>query len=216
MKILLLEDDKVIAEQISDYFSYKGHAVELFYDGESLLASRKILEADICIFDINVPKLNGLETLKVLRELNIQKPIIFLTALSDMEHVKSAYMLGCEDYIRKPFHFEELELRIHKLINHCTQRIAISKTFSFDTMLMHLYCEDAEVVLSEIEKKLLYLLIKNRNYFVSTNTLIEYVWEDESICNNTLRTTIKRLRLKLPKECIVSSRSFGYKVVTDD
>ena len=74
MKILLLEDDKVIAEQIIEYFVRKNHEITHFLDGESLLESNKILETDVCIFDINVPKLNGLETLKTIRELKINKP----------------------------------------------------------------------------------------------------------------------------------------------
>jgi len=216
MKILLLEDDELIAEQIMDYFRAKGHRITHFLDGESLLESSKILECDVCIFDINVPKLSGLETLKLLRELHITKPTIFLTALSDIEHIKTAYTIGCEDYIRKPFHFEELELRIHKLINHCTSKLRLSSLFSFDFTHMHLYMGEREVALSEIEKKLLYLLAKNLNHFISTHRLKEYVWEDEIVCDNTLRTTIKRLRSKIGDEAIQSSRTLGYKLVTHD
>lgn len=213
---MLLEDDELIAEQIIDYFHAKHHEITHFADGESLLNSPKILETDVCIFDINVPKFNGLETLKLLREINITKPTLFLTALSDIEHIKSAYSIGCEDYIRKPFHFEELELRIHKLINHSTYKIKISTIFSFDFKDMRLSIGQNEVPLSELEKKLLYFLAKNRNHFLSTQTLKEYVWENEMICDNTLRTTIKRLRSKLGDDTIESSRTLGYKLVTHD
>lgn len=216
MKILLLEDDKVIAEQIIEYFMRKNHEITHYLDGESLLESNKILETDVCIFDINVPKLNGLETLKTIRELKINKPTLFLTAMSDIEHIKNAYAIGCEDYIRKPFHFEELELRIHKLINHCVHKIKISDAITFDFITMTLYMNGREIPLSEIEKKLLYLLVKNRNHFVSSLNLIEYVWENEEINENTLRTTIKRIRFKIGDETIVSSRTQGYKIVTHD
>lgn len=216
MKILLLEDDELIAEQIIDYFQTKNHEIVHFMDGESLLNSHKILETDVCIFDINVPRINGLETFKIIRELKINKPTIFLTALSDIEHIKNAYKIGCADYMRKPFHFEELELRIHKLINHSIDKITLSSLLSFDFMHMRLFMGEREIALSEIEKKLLYILAKNRNYFLATSTLIEYIWGNEAICDNTLRTTIKRLRSKLGSEIIASSRTLGYKLITHD
>jgi DNA-binding response OmpR family regulator len=216
MKILLLEDDELIAEQIIDYFQSKHHEITHFLDGESLLDSSKILETDVCIFDINVPKLSGLETLKLLRELHINKPTLFLTALSDINHIKTAYTLGCEDYIRKPFHFEELELRIHKLINHCMCTLRLSSLFSFDFTQMRLCMGEREVPLSDIEKRVLYLLAKNRDHFIPTHRLKEYVWEEENVCDNTLRTTIKRLRSKIGDEMIESSRTLGYKLVTRD
>ena len=213
MRILLLEDDEIIAEQICTYFQKKNHHVTHFLNGELLLESNKILEVDFCIFDINVPKINGLDTLRMIRELNIHKPTIFLTALSDMEHIRAAYLIGCEDYIRKPFHFEELELRMHKLINHCVEKISISKTITFDFITTTLYIKDKEISLSEIEKKLLYILVKHRDHFVSSSSIVEYVWENDFIDMNTLRTTVKRLRSKIGDTAIVSSRTFGYKLV---
>lgn len=213
MRILLLEDDEIIAKQICTYFQRKNHQMTHFVNGELLLESDKILEVDFCIFDINVPKISGLDTLRMIRELNIYKPTIFLTALSDMEHIRAAYLMGCEDYIRKPFHFEELELRMHKLINNCVQKIFISKTITFDFMTTTLYIKEREVLLSEIEKRLLYVLAKNRDHFVLSSSIIEYVWENDFIDMNTLRTTIKRLRSKIGDTAIVSSRTFGYKLV---
>lgn len=217
MKILLLEDDKIIANQIIKYFELNHHEVNHFMDGESLLESFKILEAtDICIFDINVPILNGIETLSALHKMEIYKPTIFLTALSDVEHIKNAYLTGCEDYIRKPFYLEELEIRIHKLVNQSIRKIQLNALFSFDFIDMRLYSDDREVFLSDKETKLLYFLAKKRNIFVSSALLIEYAWDSDDICDNTLRTTIKRLRSKLGDDSIISSRALGYKLVAHD
>ena len=211
LKILLLEDDKIIADQIIKYFEFNHHEVNHFMDGESLLESFKILEAtDICIFDINVPILNGIETLGALHKMGIYKPTIFLTALSDVEH------MGCEDYIRKPFYLEELEIRIHKLVNQSIRKIQLNALFSFDFIDMRLYSDDREVFLSDKETKLLYFLAKKRNIFVSSALLIEYAWDSDDICDNTLRTTIKRLRSKLGDDSIISSRALGYKLVAHD
>lgn len=216
MKILLLEDDELIAEQVCEYFTRKNHQITHYLNGESLLDSNKILEVDICIFDINVPKMNGFETLSTLRELNIHKPTIFLTAMSDIEHIRLAYQLGCEDFVKKPFHFEELEIRMHKLINNCTHDINITDEIAFNFIKTTLYIKEREVSLSEIERKLLYLLAKHRNHYILSSAIVEYVWEDISIDMNTLRTTIKRLRSKIGRMSILSSRTFGYKLVAHD
>jgi len=217
LKILLLEDDQFIANQIVKYFKLKNHEVFHFIDGETLLSSFEILQiADIGIFDINVPILNGIETLKAMHKMDIYKPTIFLTALSDVEHIKDAYLVGCEDYIRKPFYLEELELRIHKLINQSIRKIQLNSLFSFDFVDTRLYNDDKEVFISEKETKLLYFLAKKRNHFVSSAELIDYAWDGDGICDNTLRTTIKRLRSKLGNDTIISSRVLGYKLITHD
>jgi len=215
MKILLLEDDLIIAEQIRDYFELCGHTVDAYSNGLDMIESANPNSYDIMLLDINTPGMSGLEVLKEFRGLSISTPAIFVTAMSDMEYLKNAYSLGCDDYVRKPFDIEELELRIERLVHEDDSRyIEISSAYRFDMREQKLYLRDQEVHLNSKEQSLLYLLLKNRNQSVSKESIINYVWDDLNICNNTLRTKIKKLRDKLEENFIQSLRGAGYKIET--
>ena len=213
MKILLLEDDPIIAEQIRDYFELFNHRVDCFDNGERLLETANPTYYDVMLLDINTPGLNGLEVLKTFRELSVETPAIFITAMSDLEHLKAAYRTGCNDYVRKPFDIEELELRIEHLVKGSgTRRIPVSEHYSFDMKNETLYHGDREVPLSPRERRLLYLLLKHRGHTVSKETIKSYLWEDQEVCDNTLRTTLKKLRNKLEENFIENLRGIGYRI----
>lgn len=216
MKILVLEDDKFICEQIKTYFELNDHIVDIFYDGEALLDNARVDLYDIFLFDINTPKKNGLETLKVIRDDNITTPAIFLTALSDIEFVKQGYKVGCNDYVRKPFNLEEVELRIFQLIqNNNKSLVKIDNFYSFDLKKLDLYFKDQIVELNKQEKFLLEILVKNIGNIVEPNIIKDYIWKEQSVCDNTLRTKIKKLRSKLQNNFIKNIRNSGYKIVYD-
>ncbi len=213
MKILLLEDDHLIAEQIKEYFELSDHKVDLYDNGLSLLENANPSSYDIMLLDINTPGLSGLEVLKEFRELSIDTPAIFVTAMSDISYLKEAYGTGCNDYVRKPFDIEELELRIEMLVKeNQNEKIKISERYSFDMKSEKLYDQDKEVHLNDKERSLIYLLLKNRSSTVSKESIKIYVWDDKDVCDNTLRTKIKKLRDKLEENFIKSLRGSGYKI----
>lgn len=213
MKILLLEDDDFICSQVKDYFELDGNKVDYYNDGESLLDNAILENYDIFLLDINTPKKNGFDTLQEIRQSGIQTPAIYLTAQSDIEHVKRGYELGCNDYVRKPFNFEELELRIQQLLYKTeSNRVNLTKQYAFDLFSMELFCEQDNIDLSLYEKNLLYVLVKNIGSIVSPSVLKDYVWEEKDVCDNTLRTQIKKLRAKLKENFIVNVRNAGYKI----
>lgn len=217
MKILLLEDDNFICNQIKDYFELDGNKIDFYNDGETLLDNAILENYDIFLLDINTPKKNGLDTLKEIRAKNILTPAIFLTAQSDIEHLKKGYEVGCNDYVRKPFNFEELELRMNQLIHKCSiSRIKITSNYSFDLNSMNLYNIEEVVVLTKHEKNLLYILVKNLNSPVSPAVIKDYVWDDKDVCDNTLRTQIKKIRSKIDDNFISNIRNLGYKIVQND
>ena len=212
MKILLLEDDDFICEQIKNYFELDGHKVDFFNDGQSLLDNSDLNIYDILLLDINTPIKNGIETLKEIRK-DWNTPAIYLTAMNDLEHVKDGYAAGCNDYVRKPFLFEELELRINQLIHkNCMERIQISKNYYFDLCSMQLFYNKEPISLNNQEKELVYLLVKNIGNAVSPDIIKDYVWEEKDVCDNTLRTKIKKLRNKLEDNFITNIRNIGYKI----
>lgn len=212
MKILLLEDDEFICKQVKNYFELDGHNVDFFNDGEELLDNAVLDIYDVFLFDINTPKKDGFETLKYIRSQEIQTPAIFLTAMSDIDHVKKGYDLGCSDYIRKPFILEEVEIRINQILFSNNMKIKISDSYHFDLSSMQLFYEDVEISLNKHEKNLLYILVKNLGSSVSPYIIKDYVWEDKDVCDNTLRTQIKKLRIKLKENFITNIRNSGYKI----
>ena len=212
MKLLLLEDDTFICEQIQTYFELNNHTIETYHNGESLLENAILEDFDIFLFDINTPRKNGIKTLQEIRKEGINTPAIFLTALGEIEFVKQGYDAGCNDYVRKPFNLEEVELRIMKLLHQSGSKVNIDNEYSFDTSKMEIYFHDKSIELSILQQNLLYILVKNIGSVVPTNTIIDYVWNDKDVCNNTLRTQIKKLRLKLENNFIINVRNSGYKI----
>ena len=213
MKILLLEDDNFICTQIKDYFELDENRVDFYNDGESLLDNAILETYDIFLFDINTPIKNGFDTLKEIRNRKILTPAIYLTAQSDLEHLKKGYEIGCNDYMRKPFNFEELEIRMNQLLYKLGQsKINITSNYSFDLTSMNLYYDNDIIALTSHEKNLLYILVKNINTTVSPLLIKDYVWEENDVCDNTLRTKIKKLRSKLKDNFITNIRNYGYKI----
>ncbi len=213
MKIAILEDDEFISNEISIWFSNKNSKTMCFKGADELLDFGALRSFDIFLLDINMPKKSGIEVLKQIRELGIETPAIFVTSMSGIDYVKEAFHAGCSDYIRKPFHFEELELRIDKLLNLCREKTyKLSKIHTFYMDSLELKEGENIVDLSENERRLVYVLVKNAGHYVSSEFLIEYIWEDKNVDANTLRTQIKKLRQRLKRNFIINSRGLGYKV----
>ena len=211
MKILLLEDDEIIATQIKEYFELFDNSVTLFNNGEELLERANVKSYDIMLLDINTPKLSGIEVLETIRALNIATPAIFITAKSATESVKKAYKIGCNDYIKKPFDIEELEVRINYIVNQNNPYIELKDGYRFDMKKQKLYKDNTQIPLTNNEQLFLYLLIKNKGDIISNEMIKDYIWQKD-ICDNTLRTTIKKLRDKLDSNFIVNLRGIGYKI----
>ena len=212
MKLLVLEDDDFISQQIKTYFELNNHIVDIYNNGETLLNDAILESYDIFLFDINTPKKNGLDTLRQIRDDDIQTPAIFLTALSDIEFLRQGYGVGCNDYVKKPFNLEEIELRIMQLLHTNHNIVQINNDYKFDILKMKLFFQNKEIDLTHIQKDLLYILIKNIGSIVPSDIIIDYVWSEKPVCNNTLRTQIKKLRLKLNNNFIINIRNSGYKI----
>jgi len=211
MKILLVEDDEFIGESIKDYFELEGNKIDYYSSPKKALEEIYPDHYDIFLIDVNMPEINGYDFYKELKQYS-SSPVIFITAYSDVEHIEKAFNLGAADYIKKPFEFKELELRVKRLIFNNTDRIKISDNYSFDIKKLQLYYKNKEVELTPNEKYILEILVKNINNTVDSDTIKDYVWEEKSICENTLRTQIKKLRQKLKENFIKNIRGCGYKI----
>lgn len=219
-KILLLEDDLSLNEIISDALSDEGFKVSCVYDAQEALEKAYEENFDLWIFDVKVPKGNGFEILKELRESAKNTPAIFLTSLSMLDDVKQGFSSGCDDYIKKPFDVDELIIRVKNIIkrNFSHQKedlilLSTSKNISFDPLNKTLYQDKEIITLTNKEKELLSLLLKKRPHFVSIETIFNEIWSlDEEPVIMSLRVYVKNLRKILGKDLIINQRNIGYAI----
>lgn len=218
MKILYLEDDLDLSQTIKEFLEENNFEVTLAYDGQEALDFSFQSSFDLFIFDVRVPKINGFELLKNLREANIQTPTIFTTSLNEIEDLSKGYDCGADDYLKKPFLLEELLLRIKALLKREYQAVSniikIEEEIYFDTNLQEVKIKDELFKLKYKESELLKLLVKNRNSCVTFETIFQTVWSFENIHSDlSLRTYIKSLRRIFGKDRVVSIKKQGYMFV---
>ena len=215
MKILLLEDDTLLNEAILKFLTLKGHTVDPFFNGKEALQTIQETCYDLLILDINVPKLNGLAILEQLHNDKIQIPTIFISAIIDIDDISYAFKLGCHDYLKKPFHLKELDLRIDKILQSeyiPRSHIRLSKNYSLDLESSTLRFHGEAQILSERHLRILTLLAANRNQVVDYALFQEYAWDNHNIEIPTIRTEINRLKKILKEELIINIRNMGYMI----
>ncbi len=208
MKIFLLEDDYSLNETIKEMMEINHHEVISFYDGE--VAYTNIFDNyDLYILDINTPSLNGLEILKSIKNLNTKTKVIMISANINIETIKEAYILGCDDYLKKPFDVEELILKIEKF-DKKDNDIFLDENIYFNSISNELYVDFQKVDLTKSEKNLLILLLQNRSKTISYENIEDFVYKGEAKSSDAIRSLLKRLRKKLPKDLILNSLDEGY------
>ena len=215
MKILLLEDDALLNSSINKYLTIKGHAVTSFREGESALDSIMNSSYDLLILDINVPNISGLTLLETLNEKKIQIPAIFISAIIDIDDISKAFDLGCHDYLKKPFHLKELDIRISKLLQSeyiPSSHLRLSANYSLDMESSILRFKGEVQVLSDRHLKILSLLAKNRNRVVDYPLFEEYAWDNREVETPTIRAEINRLKKILKEDIIINIRNMGYMI----
>ncbi|CAG7588071.1 response regulator transcription factor [Peptoniphilus senegalensis] len=201
MKILVVEDEKKLLESIREGLEHSGYVVDTALDGEEGSFMAFTNDYDLIILDINLPKKDGFEILREIREENSQVNIIMLTALSDVDDRVKGFDLGANDYVLKPFHFEELKARIRSLLRRQTTiKDAVIETsgISFDTAKRTFKFAGEELKLTQKEAGILEYLFFNLGRYVTTEELMEHVWNDEvDLFSNVVRVHMSALRKKL-------------------
>ena len=208
MKIFLLEDDYSLNEAIKEIIQLENHSVENFYDGETAF-SKISNDFDLYILDINIPNINGLEILKQIKQINLKTKVIIISANINIDLIREAYTLGCDDYIKKPFNIEELLFKINRYEKKDTI-IYLDINITFNTISKELIINNKTVELTKNEKNLLFLLVDNLNNKISYDQIENYVYEGTSKTSDAIRSLVKRLRKKLPKDLISNSLDEGY------
>jgi len=203
--ILFLEDDEVLSESLIELLESEHFSIVHVKNGEEVLEKTFEEHFDIYLFDVNVPKINGFELLKQLRESGDSTPTIFLTALSDIDSLSKGFDVGADDYIKKPFDFDELVIRLNAIVKK-QYRIDTIDDFTFNIDKNELYKEKRFISLSPYELSLTQLFFKNINKTVSK----EILYDELSLSDGSLRVHIAKLRkIGLP---IVTIKGVGYRL----
>ncbi len=201
MKILLAEDQKTLNTIMKERLSQQGFVVDAVFDGEEAIDILEYMTYDVIILDIMMPKKNGLEVLSYMRSNNIQTPVLLLTAKDKVEDRVKGLELGADDYLIKPFAFEELVARLHALSRRRDQSIQEVLTcgdLEVNTTTKSVTRNKTSIHLSKKEYLIVEYLMKHKNEVVSRerleNVTSDYDYEGYS---NVIDVFIKMIRKKI-------------------
>lgn len=200
MEILIAEDEKQIADSLKKRFMENGFHPMIVSDGEAALAATDKIVFDVILLDWRMPKLSGNEVCKMMRTKNIKTPIIFLTAMTDVSSKVEALNTGADDYIVKPFSFDELFARIKAVVR---RYYSTTTELSFNNYTLNLVDHtltkpNETIKLSSKEYDLLKFFLQNKNTIVNKDHICEQAWGTNcSPLSNIVEVTIKNLRRKL-------------------
>ena len=219
MKILLLEDDATLSAEIEKYFISKNSTCLSVPNGDLVEKIYKKDAFDIAILDINVPGKKGIEVCAAIRNIDNKIPILMLTAFGEITDKLAAFNKGADDYLIKPFHFEELYARVNALLKRKQPEQLEADITVADLVIsnaeMKVFRAGVEVILTPKEFKLLSILAIANGRIVSKNTISEKLWDYQVITNqNTIEVYINSLRKKIDKnsdvKLIHTKVGYGY------
>lgn len=215
MRILLVEDDKLLADALSRALVQSAHAVDIVSTGEEADHALSLGIYDLAILDIGLPGLSGLDVLRRLRSRRSTMPVLMLTAFDILQDRVRGLDLGADDYLAKPFDLPELEARVRALLRRGSNSTPCLEhgLLRFDTVGRRVYYDKRPLDLSPRELAMLELLLMRAGRVVSKEQLVNhlYGWGDE-VGDNAIEVNVYRLRKKLePLGCEIRTvRGMGY------
>ena len=216
MKILFLEDDPIIKDIVVEFLEDQNYEVNYAF---SIVEAIRFLDDnkyDLFIFDVNVPDGDGFSFLNTLRDNGNTTPAIFITARNQIDDMKLGFSSGCDDYIKKPFLLDELEIRINniKRIYQLDTNIQICDGIEINKQSQSIIINSTVKTMREKEMQVLEYLAKNDNRVISHDELVQNIWAlSDYPSDSTLRTYIKNLRSLLGNEKIETIKGVGYRFI---
>lgn len=217
--ILIVEDDVNLSTVLADYLRSKNYTVEQANNGSEAWDLMLIKHYDLVISDIMMPKMNGYELLKLIRQKYEKQPVIMLSAKTDRDDIIRAYELGCDDYVTKPFSMDILICKIEALVRRCRLYMETELTewilgdIKFDSVRQQL----GDKHLSSRENDLLKMLCQNMNHVLDRNRILMGIWGEDTYFNaRSLSVYVNHLRKYLGENSpirIMSVHGKGYKLV---
>jgi len=222
MRILIVEDEHKIAQSIKKGLELEHYAVDLSFTGDEGFDFATTEEYDLIILDVLLPGMNGIEICKSLREKQIHTPILMLTAKGQVHEKVEGLNAGADDYLTKPFAFEELLARIRALTrrpkNHTGSVLSVGD-LSVNTLTYEVKRGDTPIQLSHKEYALLEYMVRHQGQVLTKDRIMSHVWSyDSDILPNTVEVYVGYLRNKIDKKfpnqkpLIYTVRGFGYRV----
>ena len=211
MKILLLEDDKDLNLSIQEELEDNSYNVISAFNSDEAIDLTYSQKFDLYLFDVNVPGISGFELLKELRQSGDTTPCIFLTSKNEIDDIKKGFEVGADDYIKKPFDFDELLIRIEAKLPKTNNEI-ISNKLAINPNNYALIIDNKEIILAKKEFEILHLLIKNKDNIIETFDIIDQLYQDETISISTFRVYIKKLKKYIDGVGVIENiRGVGYR-----
>lgn len=223
MKILLAEDEVDLNNVVTRYLKKNGYSVDSVLDGEEALDYLEYSEYDLVILDIMMPKVDGFEVIKKLRDKGNHTSVLMLTARDSADDKVKGLDLGADDYIVKPFDFNELLARIRAVVRrkygNSSNKLAIGDLI-LDTSEKSVTRAGKQIELTGKEYEVLEYLMQNKNRILSRDQIKEHVWDfDYEGDSNIIDVLIKNIRKKIDiedgKQIIYTKRGLGYVIKED-
>lgn len=213
--ILLVEDDETLAETLKELLESDLFEVTWVKDGESALEVTFVDSFDLLLLDVNVPFVNGFELLKGLRDAECTTPAIFITALNDIASISKGFEVGADDYIKKPFDYDELTIRIKSFVRKSmklkSDEIKL-KNFIFKVDTNELYKDNTYMPLPPIELKLTRLFFLHMDTTITKEDILFAFSNGSEASEGSLRVHINKLR-KFGLD-ILNIKGVGYRLVS--
>ena len=219
-KIFLVEDDKVIAEEIKRHLEFWNYEIKIAEDFQNIFDEFKNFHPDLVLMDVTLPFYNGYHWCKIIRK-NSKVPILFISAADENLNLIMAMDLGADDYLTKPFELDLLQIKIRALLRRAYEYIEtrniLYKDISLDCDKMIIPRENKEIELTKNEPKILEILLEKPGKVVNRDEIIDKIWQSDSyIDDNTLTVNVMRLRKKLEDinifDLIKTKKGVGYYV----
>jgi len=217
LNVVIIEDDIQLNLVLSEYFTFENFETICIHDGMKaieFIESTTPHKVGLYIIDINLPSYNGLDIVKFIRKIDIETPIIIITASLEIQNLMDAFDFGCSEYIKKPFHIKELEVRVNKLLNQNAKVICFSENFFYDEENKSFSYEKEIIGLRYKEQRLIEILLQNANKLVPTEIIYDYVWDGEVRETYPLRQLLTDIRKKLPMNIITTKIKQGFIINT--
>ena len=216
MKLLIVEDELALQKALIKGFQKSGYIVDAAGDGEQALELYYSNQYNLVVLDLNLPKIDGLDVLEEIRNENKEIPVLILSARSEVNNKITGLDMGANDYLAKPFHFNELEARARALLRRnfkIAPTTIICGDIKLDTALKNVFHNDIEIPFTKKEYGIFEYLMLNKGRVISGEELIEAVWEsDADIFTNAFKVHINAIRKKLPENFIKNIKGQGYYV----
>jgi DNA-binding response OmpR family regulator len=201
MKILIIEDDHIVAKPLKKFLENNGYLTEVASDGEQGLNLATYNYYDLIISDYLLPKINGKEIISRLREKNIKTPVLILSICNETKNKISFLNKGADDYLTKPFFFTELQARINSLLRRKVESENEKLSYcdlELDLINQEAYRDGQNIYLTSKEFLLLKLLIENPEKIITRQTINEIAWSnDNDFTSNVTEAYIRKLRQKI-------------------